>query len=209
MILICYIFGLTNTGSYDIFQIIICRREFIMKEAKILLIFIATFAILFVGCTNPSTSGTSEPLDPVVSEMETAPTPSELTTPTTEKVEISIDLKRDEFLGKYASYEEFIEFDEDDYQKIVITTNVAVKDFKFIEIGFEEKEANVVFSENKVLYSLEELSPEKPFIVTWMEQGAIPHRGISFVDETNATRCFYIAASGEDGSLVLVEFENT
>ncbi len=177
-----------------------------MKLAKTLLLFIATFAMLFTGCTNPSTSVIPEPPDPTVSGMEAPPTPREPTSPRRVKVEISVDFMREEFLGKYASYEEFIEFDDDGYQKIVITTNVAVKDFKFIEIGYEEKETSVVFSENKVLYLLEELMPEKPFIVTWMEQGAIPHRGISFIDETNTTRWFYIATSGEDGSPLLVEF---
>jgi hypothetical protein len=39
-----------------------------------------------------------------------------------------------------------------------------------------------------------------------MEWGSIPHRGISFKDGTDTTRYFYIAASGEDGSLLLVEF---
>ena len=177
-----------------------------MKKNKTLLLFIATFAILLTACTNPSKSGTLEPPAPVVPEKEVPPSPLELTTTATEEVEISLDLMRDELLDKYASYEEFIEFDDESYQKIIINTNVAVKDFKFIEIGYEEKENSPVFLENKILYSLEQLSPEKPFIVTWMEQGAIPHRGISFVDESNATRYFYITASGEDGSLVLIEF---
>lgn len=170
--------------------------ELIMKQPKTLLFLMLAFAMLFSGCTNSSTpdSDMPESTDPIVSE--------------TEDVSLRVDYATDELLSKYDSFEEFVEFKDEDYQKIVFTTNITVKDFKFIEVAYKEEDSNISFFENKVLYSLDELSPEKPFIVTWMEQGAIPHRGISFVDETNTTRYFYIAMSGKDGSLLLVEFKN-
>lgn len=143
---------------------------------------------------------------PALSKMKEPPATPEPIPPIIEEVEISIDVLKDELLDKYASFEEFIEFDDEGFQRIIITTNVLVKDFKFIEIGFEERDSNIVLLEDKVLYSLEELSPEKPFLVTWMDQGTIPHRGISFVDESNEVRNFYITMSGEDGSLLLIEF---
>jgi hypothetical protein len=82
-------------------------------------------------------------------------------------------------------------------------TNAAAKDFKFIEIGYDEDK----YFESAVLYSLAELTPEKPFVVTWIEWGALPRRGISFSDENNVTRYFYLARSGENGDLLLAEFK--
>ena len=37
--------------------------------------------------------------------------------------------------------------------------------------------------------------------------GLIPNNGISYVDETGATRTFAVDMSGEDGSLYLWEFD--
>jgi hypothetical protein len=44
---------------------------------------------------------------------------------------------------------------------------------------------------------------------TYSSYGTIPHYGVSFVDADNVTRYFYISESGRDGSLSLVEFENS
>lgn len=165
-----------------------------MKQAKTLLFFMVAFAMLFAGCTNSSTPGND------------IPESSNPTTSVTEKVFVSVDYATDELLSKYDSFDEFVEFEDEGYQKIIFITSIVVKDFRFIEVGHKDEDMNVTFFENKVLYSLDELLPEKPFVVTWMEQGLIPHRGISFVDESNTTRYFYIAMSGEDGSLLLVEF---
>jgi beta-lactamase regulating signal transducer with metallopeptidase domain len=121
-------------------------------------------------------------------------------------VDIRIDLATDELLNKYDSYNEFIEFKDEDYQRIVITPYIELKNFKFIEIGYDESENKVKYFEKNVLYSIDKLLPQKPFVVTWMEWGSIPHRGISFVDENNKTRSFYIAQSGKDGALLLLEF---
>lgn len=165
-----------------------------MKQAKLLLLFVV--AMLFAGCANSSTAG---------SDPSQSPNPA---TSATEKVLVSVDYMTDELLSKYDSFAEFIEFEDESSQKIIFTTNIAVKNFKFIEVGYKDKDVNVTFFENKVLYSLEELSPAKPFAAIWMERGTVPHRGISFIDETDTARYFYIAMSGEDGSLLLVEFKN-
>lgn len=181
-----------------------------MKQAKLLLLFVVAFAMLFAGCANSPAPGSdpSQLPSPDVSKKDDSPEHPGSTTSEAEKALVSVDYATDELLGKYDSFAEFIEFEDEDYQKIIFTTNIAVKDFRFIEIGFEAEDTDVTFFENNVLYSLAELLPTKPFVVTWMEWGSIPHRGISFIDETDTTRYFYIAMSGEDGSLLLVEFEN-
>ncbi len=174
--------------------------------------------MLLVGCgaaqVQPSapasqpTASSSQP--PVVSsEQSSAPSsepPSSSSQPPTEDVEISALYATDEVLSGYDSYEEFIEFDDTDYPKIVITTNVTLQNFAFIEVGYREEAESIVFYESNTLHSLSELSPEKPFVVTWMEQGVIPHRGVTYSDEYGTQKYYAISMSGEDGSLLLTEF---
>ena len=188
-----------------------------MKQIKLLLLLITTLSILIAGCANPSlpdknvpaptntdvsVSTESEPTDadfPGITDSERLDTgvsePEELI--------VSVDYATDELINRYDAVEEF---EEVGFQKIIFTTNLAVKNFRFIEVSYQEKDGNIKFIENKVLYSLDEFLPEKPFVVTWMEQGAIPHRGIAFDDESGTTRHFYLSMSGEDGSVLLVEF---
>jgi hypothetical protein len=88
-------------------------------------------------------------------------------------------------------------------EKIAITTAVAVKDFNFIELGYDDN----LFVKNTP-HSLEELSPEKPFIVncTIGGGGGIPNWGISYTDENNAKRYFSISENGVNGRYKLSEF---
>lgn len=179
-----------------------------MKQARLLLVFMVVFSMFLAGCADSSTpnSDPSQSLNPDPSEAGGLPESSKPGTSLTEEVLVSVDYATDELLSKYDSYAEWIEFEDEGYQKIIFTTNIAAKDFKFIEVNYRTEDADIIFFENEVLYSLEELSPEEPFVVTWMEWGSIPHRGVSFVDETDTTRYFCIVMSGKDGSLHLDEF---
>ena len=157
-----------------------------MKKAKTLLFSLIALVMLFmVGCTNSSTPDDNQSKS--------------------EEILISVDYAPDEISGEYNSFDE--EYNGYEAERIILRTNIAAKDFKFIEIGYKGENTNIQYYEAAVLYSLDELSPENPLVVTWLEQGTVPHRGLSFVDENNITRYFYIAKSGEDGSLLLIEFE--
>jgi hypothetical protein len=203
-----------------------------MKKAKLLLPLVLLAAIFLTACANPATP-TADPTQPSLpSTSETAETArttesttstrenvitavtretvTETTEPSSsapEKVQITVDYATDEILSNYDSLSEFIESEEIS-QKIIFTTNVRVKKISFIKVVYEEKNGEFAFFDNGELHSLEDFSPEKPFLVSWMDFGAIPHRGISFVDENDMTRYFYLATSGEDGSLILTEFHN-
>ncbi len=121
-----------------------------------------------------------------------------------EKVLISVDFAPNKISGEYDLFEE--EYKRNTPSKIIFRTNVAAKDFKFIALEYDQQKAEAI-KPYKVLYSLDALLPEKPLVVTWMEIGLMPHRGISFVDENNVTRYFSLSLSGEDGSTILVELE--
>lgn len=118
-----------------------------------------------------------------------------------EQLAISIEVISDDYASKYSSFEEFVEFEDEGYQKIAVEINQNVTEFKFFEVVFN----NDSLSAGSTLFELPELVANKPFIVTWMDVGAMPQRGISFTDEDGATKTYAISMSGDDGSLFLME----
>jgi hypothetical protein len=168
-----------------------------MKKTALYLSIALILVLSLTACTKAKNGGVSSPSN--ISPSSPAPAAG--------KVSVVVESAADDVLTQYDSVNEFIEFKEAGYQRIIIEVDIAVKSFKFIEIGIRENSADNLYYEKSVLFSLDELSPEKPFVVTWMDQGALPHRGISFVDDNNAVRYFYINMSGLDGSLSLIEFK--
>ena len=89
-------------------------------------------------------------------------------------------------------------------QRIVFTADTPVSDFRFLALGYEKE---VLPTEEGVLYALDALTPERPFVVEWVHVGCFTSfRGISFVVD-GETRYFEIVMSNKDGRLFLVEFE--
>lgn len=78
-------------------------------------------------------------------------------------------------------------------EKVVFRSNKILKDSSFIEIGSKITDINSNFFQQNVLYSIDELLPENPLIVD-TTIGTIPSRGISFIDENNVIRYFFLAA---------------
>ena len=89
---------------------------------------------------------------------------------------------------------------------IIITTNKTIRNFTYIEIGYRDYLNNLEFYYESIIYALEELSPETPFVATW-QNSIIPSRAIVFEDENGVQRSFFIGVSGRDGSLSLEEYE--
>lgn len=199
-----------------------------MKQAKILLFSLTVLTMLFTGgCADSSASdgdlsSSYEPTNlPMEEALETpkhaasatdaaseTPGPTPYVTP---DICVSVDYSSDELLSKYDSFDEFVESEDEIINKIVLMTSIALRDFKFIDVGYKiEENHNISYFENKVLYSTDELLPEKPLVVAvgspGICPGVLPTKGIEFVDESNTTRCFVIMQSGNDGSLFLVEF---
>ena len=131
-----------------------------------------------------------------------------ISAPATETISVSVAYATDEFLGNYDSVTDFVDYKSEYAQKIAFTTNMGVKNFRYIELDHKMDDAGIIYFEKAVLYSLDELLPEQPFVVTWMEVGdAVAYRAITFVDENDKTRYYYMEISGEDGSLLLTEFQ--
>lgn len=125
------------------------------------------------------------------------------------KAIVCIDYADEALLADTGAFDEFID-DDSEYQiKAVLTTNTAVEDFQYVELGFTEENGEIAFHVANALYSQAELSPERPLVIGLAVAGLIPNRGISFVDETGAVRYFSIRMSGENDSLLLTEISES
>ncbi|MBK5262792.1 MAG: hypothetical protein JJE17_09525 [Peptostreptococcaceae bacterium] len=122
------------------------------------------------------------------------------------KAPVSADYTTDELLNQYASFDEFVQIQDEYSQRILIMVSTPVSDFKFSRINFDESNGGVNYIEDEVLYSQNELNPEKPLVVWVSFPGTLPQRGISFVDESGKERRFVINMSGEDGAILLSEY---
>ena len=92
--------------------------------------------------------------------------------------------------------------------QIVLSTDAVVRDFKVLSLtdGDVGDDGKMHFTV-KELKSYDRLTPDRPLVVKTVFYGLIPNNGISYVDETGATRTFAVDMSGEDGSLYLWEFD--
>jgi hypothetical protein len=115
----------------------------------------------------------------------------------TDEILIDFSYLDESFLRKYDIYDSFIE--NEDYGRIAFTSNVPVKDFSWLSIfpDFDDRD-EIIFGIDRELYSLEELHPQKPFVVTWIEVGIFPNRGFSYRDK-NGQKQYYALYSGNYG----------
>ncbi len=123
---------------------------------------------------------------------------------------IQIDRATDELLDNYISFHEYI--NDEDGARLIIRTDTEIKDFAFISVDYDNAGDKLFFLAGDTLFSVDELSPEKPFVVKLMIPGSVPAYGISFVDENGVERYYTINLSGrgeEEGPpYILLEFEN-
>lgn len=174
-----------------------------MKKMKMPAIAMLTLAILFMSAC---ADATGEP-SPTTSPTPTQPV-FETPTPTAAvdgDVTVSIHSATEELLGKYESVEEFTQAENEYSQRVLITTSATVRDFKLIALELVQDPEELIFTESELLYSMPELTPEKPLVFWESFHGVAPTRAISFLDESDVTRYFYMVISGKDGSLVLGE----
>ena len=170
-------------------------------------LYLTVIAVIFLiaGCGDlPVSPAPSTP--PVFSSIPSAPEVQSTALESNTPVIISIDFASDELLSRYDSYIDE-SFDYEYSAKIIFTTNTAVRDFKYVEVNCEFKEdSTFVFSVGEILYSVDELLPEKPLVVSAFLPETIPTNGIVYTDENGEQRCFSIGQSGIDGSIFLNEF---
>jgi len=120
---------------------------------------------------------------------------------------ITIQVGDDEMLRNIGSYDEFAEYES--VLKIVFSTNVVLKDFLYFEIGYNEEPYYSFLG--KILYHTDQFLPEKSFVAAW-HYSTIPIWGISWMEDKDTRRFFYLAENNQDpeednrGAVLLIEF---
>ena len=118
---------------------------------------------------------------------------------------ISLNVATDEFLSRYDSYTEFS--DGVFNTKSVFSSSSVLRNCKFIDIGINtEPPGSIYYYKYNELFSFDELTPEKPFVVIGaLDIGTLSKRGIAFVDENNILRCFCYSDGGGERTQTLSE----
>lgn len=125
---------------------------------------------------------------------------------TQEAVPVSADYAADNLMRAYSHYDEFCQMQDEYAQRILITANSRVSDFRFSKISFVEQNSEMSVIADTGLYTQKYLDPDIPLVVCVSFPGSIPQRGISFTTENGERRNFTIEMSGKDGSIVLHEY---
>ncbi|NLU24098.1 MAG: hypothetical protein GXW99_05150 [Clostridiales bacterium] len=172
--------------------------------------YLAAIAITVLLCSlaacgeaTTSTSGSStESAQLSQAPSETIAPEAPVSSPAPVKAVVSVDYAPDELAAAYTD-------GSSDYQvKVVFTANTDIREFKYLELGFKESQQNdeIQFKADNVLYEMDTLTPDKPLVVSMLFDGALPNRGIAYLDETGTERFFTVSMSGKDESLLLTEF---
>ncbi len=99
-------------------------------------------------------------------------------------------------IAKNNSYCQYIKDEDGIY--LVISPDMTVTSFKFVTVQVEETESGLRYSVANELYSIDELTPEKPFLVKMQFVGLLPPYGIVFEDQKNNERFYTINMKGTD-----------
>jgi hypothetical protein len=87
---------------------------------------------------------------------------------------------------------------------VVYFAKCPLKDFKVLSLKLEKFEDKPVFLA-QTLYTKDVLNPERPLLVKLCLYGSVPNNGFSYTDSKGETRYYAINASGNDGSLLLID----
>lgn len=173
---------------------------------------IVVFALLLlIGILTACTGAPdTENIEPPPAEIEVSvpgETPPNIATEGVTSANVQVHFGSEEFLAQFESYDEFIELDGAEYPRIIITTDIPILGFRFVELNALAIGEDDALASPTVLYYQEQLQPGTPFVTMWRPQEVIPQRGILFTDEENQQRLFAIHQSDSDSTPFLWEFE--
>lgn len=98
-------------------------------------------------------------------------------------------------------YEEYIADDSEFTEKIAFVANEKLTDVRFLSLTHD----GINLVEDKILYEINELTPDKAFVLGVVFYGDMTTYGVSFRDEDGLNHLYSIYTSGRNGSLVWEE----
>lgn len=66
---------------------------------------------------------------------------------------------------------------------MVISPNAVIRSFRFVTVQVDDTELGLIYSISDELYSIDELTQDKPFLVKMQFVGLLPTYGIVFEDQ--------------------------
>lgn len=172
-----------------------------MKKRSCILLITLVITLGIGGCN-------AEQQPPVQSKKPPSPVPSEYVESTLGNFHIAI--ATDELLNKYDSYHEYS--CEAGDVRVIIWTDTEIKDFAYFSVNHDVTGGKIFYLAGDILFSADELSPEKPFVAEIMAPEIFPINGISFMDENGVKKYYTIQLSGrgveEAPPYFFLEFEN-
>jgi len=165
-----------------------------MKKRTSVFFIILVIMLALGGCKDSAQPDNSNTLPQTSAPSETPPSPASFEYAETTLENFHVALATNELLNKYDSFHEYI--NDEDGARLIIWTDTAVKDFAFITVDHDDTGDKLSFLAGDTLFSIDELSPEKPFVVKLLIPGSMPAYGISFVDENGVDKLFSINLSG-------------
>ena len=189
------------------------RQTGAIRNIVVFLILTMLCTLLFVSCSTEQGTGNNGTTAPAATPETTEKAPSETTHESPAATPISVirsellvleiyDNGYDtDALGEHVYFFDEIVNEMGEWV-LVWKVNTTLKDFNFLAMD-ESEELRV----DKVLYSLSELTPDKPLVVATYINDATINRGISFTDNKGNTVYYVIELSMADGSYILSQVE--
>jgi len=160
-----------------------------MKKRFCVLFITLVITLALGGCKNTGKPDNSDISPPSSSPSETPSATFKYEESTLGNFHIA--RATDELLNKYDLFHVYIS--DEDGDRLIILTDKAIKDFAFISVNYDDTGDKISLLAGDTLFSIEELSPEKPFVVKLLDPGGVlPAYGISFVDENGVKRYYSI-----------------
>ena len=89
---------------------------------------------------------------------------------------------------------------------LLLSTDRPIRELKVLSLSYEEGEQEFRFVSTE-LWSLSELRPERPLLLTLVFPGDLPAWGVSYLDPDGTPQRYGIVLSGKDGSPLLVSLD--
>ena len=112
-----------------------------------------------------------------------------------------LEFLTDETASKLSDYEEFIEFPDEENFRVILTPKAKMVTLEYCSLKFNEETSKMEIDE--VIFSANDISEEKPFIVDWYSPGVMPQRAVNFTYENDESSMLTLQISGKDGAVFL------
>ena len=143
----------------------------------------------------PSSSNTEKHSEPTITGTESSTDDIGTESSTDDILSVSIEAVEDQ-VPKAGSYCQYINDENGIF--LVISPNAVIRSFRFVTVQVDDTELGLIYSISDELYSIDELTQDKPFLVKMQFVGLLPTYGIVFEDQKNNERFYTINMRGID-----------